>query len=76
MERLKANEDDLLVMGQVPKGLAVQAHPFIDNELVVVAPPDHPLSFARNITLKQLSQERFLVREPGSGTRQAADRLF
>lgn len=63
-------------MGQVPKELAIQAHPFIDNELVVVAPPDHPLSGAVNIELKQLSQERFLFREPGSGTRQAVDRLF
>ncbi|MCP4410683.1 MAG: LysR family transcriptional regulator [Gammaproteobacteria bacterium] len=76
LERLKSNEDDLLIMGQVPKGLAVQAYPFIDNELVVVAPPDHPFSSARNITLKQLSQERFLVREPGSGTRQTVDRRF
>jgi DNA-binding transcriptional LysR family regulator len=41
--RLQANEDDLLIMGQVPTELAVKAHPFIDNELLVVAPPDHPL---------------------------------
>jgi len=76
LERLKSSKDDLLIMGQVPKELAVQAHPFIDNELVVVASPDHPLSSAHNITLEKLSQERFLVREPGSGTRQAVDRLF
>lgn len=76
LERLKSNEDDLLIMGQAPKELAVQAYPFINNELVVVAPPDHPLSDVHNITLEQLSQERFLVREPGSGTRQAVDRLF
>jgi len=76
LERLKSNEDDLLIMGQVPKELAVQAHPFIDNELVVVSSPNHPLTSAHDITLEQLSQERFLVREPGSGTRQAVDRLF
>lgn len=76
LERLKANVDDLLIMGQVPQNLAVEAHPFIDNELVVVAPPDHPLAKLRNITLEHLSQERFLVREPGSGTRLAVDRLF
>ena len=76
LERLKTNEDDLLIMGQVPKELAVEAHPFIDNELVVVASPDHPLCGARNISLEKLSQQRFLVREPGSGTRQAVDRLF
>ena len=76
LKRLGTNEDDLLIMGQVPQGLAVEAHPFIDNELVVVAPPGHPLCGARSIALKQLSRERFLVRESGSGTRQAVERLF
>jgi DNA-binding transcriptional LysR family regulator len=76
LERLKTNGDDLVIMGQVPNELAVNARPFIDNELVVAAPPGHPLSSMRNITLEQLSKERFLVREPGSGTRQTVDRLF
>jgi len=76
LTRLKANEDDLLIMGQVPGEIAIQAYPFIDNELVVVASPDHPLAGARNITLKQMSQERFLSREPASGTRKAVEQLF
>jgi len=76
LERLKANEDDLLIMGQVDETPAVEAHPFVDNELLVVAPPAHPLAKRRNIPLKTLAGERFLVREPGSGTRQVVDRLF
>ena len=76
LERLKSNQDDLLIMGQVPQEIAVDAHPFIDNEMVVVAPPAHPLLNETNISLERLAQERFLVREPGSGTRLAVDRLF
>lgn len=76
LERLKSNEDDLLIMGQVPDELAIEAHPFIDNELVVVSSPDHPLAQCTSITLQQLSQEHFLVRESGSGTRLAIERLF
>ncbi len=76
LERLMANEDDLLIMGQVPDNLDVEAHSFIDNELVVVANVDHPLTKCRKISLQQIQQERFLVREPGSGTRLAIDRLF
>ncbi len=76
LQRLHSNEDDLLIMGQVPKQLAVEAHPLIDNELVVVAPLNHPLANERNIPLKKLCNERFLVRETGSGTRQTVDRLF
>jgi len=66
----------LLIMGQVPKELAVVASPFIDNELVVVTAPNHALVGAHNITLERLSQERFLIREPGSGTRLAVERMF
>ena len=76
LERLQANEDDILIMGQVPEGLEVEAYPFIDNELVVVANIGHPLAKCKNITLEQLLNERFLVREPGSGTRLAIERLF
>jgi DNA-binding transcriptional LysR family regulator len=49
---------------------------FLDNPLVVVAPPDHPLVGERNIPLARIAEERFLAREPGSGTRQARTRLF
>jgi LysR family transcriptional regulator, low CO2-responsive transcriptional regulator len=76
LERLRSNQDDLLIMGQVPDELAVKAYPFTDNEMVVVARPTHPLCAARNIPLEQLAQERFLVREPGSGTRKAVERLL
>lgn len=76
LERLRSNRDDLLIMGQVPDELAVKVHPFIDNEMVVVARPDHPLCAHRDIPLPWLARERFLVRESGSGTRQAVDRLL
>ncbi len=76
LERLKSNQDDLLIMGQVPSEIAVEAHPLIDNEMVVVAPPGHALLAKKNIPLKRIAQERFLVREPGSGTRLAVDRLL
>jgi DNA-binding transcriptional LysR family regulator len=76
LERLRSNQDDLLIMGQVPDGIAVEATPIIDNEMVVVAAPDHPLAGKRNIRLQDISAARFLVREPGSGTRQAVERQF
>ncbi len=76
LERLKANEDDLLIMGQVPEGMPVIAHPFVDNELVVVANTCHPLTKEKQISLQQLQKERFLVREEGSGTRLAINRIF
>jgi len=47
------------------------------NPLVVIAPPDHPLSRRQGrIPLWRLAQEVFVMREPGSGTRAAMERFF
>ena len=48
----------------------------MENPLVLIAPPDHPLVGKKQIPLKQLEQDVFLLREPGSGTRSAMERFF
>lgn len=76
LTRLSANEDDLYITGQVPEDIPVIEHPFLENVLVVVAHPTHPLSGQKGIHLEQLINERFVGREPGSGTRKAVEELF
>jgi DNA-binding transcriptional LysR family regulator len=70
------NEVDMAIMGQPPKDSQVEAIPFMDNPLVIVAPPDHRLAGRKRIALKELEKEVFLIREPGSGTRGARERFF
>lgn len=74
--QIAANEVDMAIMGQPPEGLELEAIPFMDNPLVIVAPPEHPLAGQRQIPQQQLEEEVFLVREPGSGTRGAMERFF
>ena len=74
--RLVNNEDDLYILGQPPEELDVVSVPFLENPLVVVARSDHPLATQKSITLKRLAEEPFLVRESGSGTRKAFERLM
>lgn len=74
--QLAANQIDLAIMGQVPDGLGMEATRFMDNPLVVIAPPDHPLAGKKRIPVKSLASESFLVREAGSGTRGAMERFF
>ena len=76
MERLMNNEDDFVMMGQVPEDNSLKTYPFINNILGVVAPADHPLANKKNISLKELAQHRFLNREIGSGTRYVFDQLL
>lgn len=76
IRRLEENLDDLVIMGRVPDSMELEAAYFLDNPLVVVAPPDHPLVGRKNIPLERIAEERFISRESGSGTREARIRLF
>lgn len=76
LKQLAENAVDMAVMGQPPEGMDVVAESFMENPLIVVAPPHHPLCKEKRIPLKRLEQETFLVREPGSGTRGAMERFF
>ena len=76
LDQLVGNRIDLAIMGQVPDGLGLEAIRFMDNPLVVIAPPDHPLVGQKNISMTSLATESFLVREAGSGTRGAMERFF
>jgi DNA-binding transcriptional LysR family regulator len=76
LSQLAANRIDLAIMGQVPEGLDLEAIRFMDNPLVVIAPPAHPLARKKRIPVQELAAESFLVREAGSGTRGAMERFF
>ena len=75
IERIGENADDLYIMGQPPQAEAVIADPFLENVIVFVARPDHPLVGRKNIPLARIAQENVIRREPGSGTRQAVEKL-
>ncbi|MEC4813687.1 MAG: LysR substrate-binding domain-containing protein [Scytonema sp. PMC 1069.18] len=76
LERMTSNQDDLYIMSQVPEHLDVNYQAFLENPLVVLAPPNHPLAKEKNIPIQRLSGEPFIMREPGSGTRRAVQKLL
>ena len=53
------------------------AEPWRDDELVLIAPPDHPLAGTRRpVSLAALAQAPYVSRERGSGTRAVAEAAF
>ncbi|EGJ08743.1 LysR family transcriptional regulator [Rubrivivax benzoatilyticus] len=76
LARLAANEDDLVILGKPPSELDVVATPIADNPLVVLARHDHPLAGRNAIPPERIAAEPFVLREPGSGTRLAAEDFF
>jgi len=73
---LTDNSVDLAIMGTPPRGLDTVAVPFARHPIAIIAAPGHALSRRKRLSLAQLSGETFLIRERGSGTRNAMERVF
>jgi len=76
IESLVNNRHDLYILTQPPEDLDVSIHPFLENPLVVIAWREHPLANEKNIPIQKLADETFIMREPGSGTRKAVQKMF
>jgi LysR family transcriptional regulator, low CO2-responsive transcriptional regulator len=76
IDQLQAYAIDLGIMGQPPEGFHFEGTPFAPNLLVAIAAPSHPLSLRRGLLPADLADQPFIVREHGSGTRNAMDRYF
>ncbi len=74
--RMQENKDDIYVVSQPPEEIDLTFQPFLDNPLVVIARRDHPLAAIKQIPLEKLNNQAFIVREKGSGTRQAVQALL
>lgn len=73
LRRLGVSRDELMILSQVPTGMNLEFNPFLTNQIVAVAPPEHPLCQRESLSLAELTAWPLLVREPGSGTRQACE---
>jgi DNA-binding transcriptional LysR family regulator len=76
LSALADNSTDLAITGRPPDSLDVVAQHFMDNPLVVIAAPGHPLAAQPAVPLQRLAEETLVVREPGSGTRASMERHF
>lgn len=62
-----------VVGSKVEEGRVVSEH-WKEDHIILVTPPDHPFTRERRIPLERLAEERLLLREAGSGTRQVIER--
>ncbi|MDI5986079.1 LysR family transcriptional regulator [Halomonas sp. M4R5S39] len=75
LERLAERCDDLVIMARVPIDEDLACMPILDNEMIPVVWPGHPLMTARAPTLEDFARHYVLTREPGSGVRSAFEEL-
>lgn len=50
--------------------------PFSKEEMAIIISADHPFAKKKAISIKQLAEEPFIMRENGSGTRKLVENLF
>ena len=70
---------DFVIMGEPPSKLDLDSQLIMENPLVVIASPQHPLvrQFkSKKISMEEIIKETFVVREEGSGTKAAIRRHF
>ncbi|MES2552436.1 MAG: LysR family transcriptional regulator [Pseudomonadota bacterium] len=73
---LARHEIDLAIMGTPPRELRTNAARFARHPMAFVASPDHPLMKKKRVSLADVMGENLLVRERGSGTRTAVEKLL
>lgn len=76
LNMLARQEIDLAIMGTPPREFRTNAARFARHPMGFVASPDHPLMKKKKVSLADVLQANLLVRERGSGTRTAVEKLF
>ena len=69
-ERVLEHEVDVAIAGRPPDDERIVGVAFLRNELALIVAPDDELAGARSVRPEQLAGRVWLMREPGSGTRQ------
>ena len=66
-----------IVEGHFKEVHELKTEPFAEDRMVVVASADHPLSKRQmSIPIEELIEETWILRETGSGTREASENVF
>lgn len=69
-------EVDLGIVGAWMPNRKVDSFKWMEDELVVLVSANHPLAARNEVVLKELTTEKWIFREKGSGTRMATEEIL
>ncbi|MCZ6625491.1 MAG: LysR family transcriptional regulator [Deltaproteobacteria bacterium] len=75
-KKLLQGELDLAVLGRAPQSSLLVIKPYRDEEIVVIAPPDHPLTKKRFVPLKVIANGALITHEEGTLIRDMVEQSF
>lgn len=76
IRRLEQNMDDMYIMSMPPANIEIEDEIFMPNPLVMIAERNHAFANVASLDLEDLKDQRFILREVGSGTRMATNLHF
>lgn len=68
---VKDREIDLGITGSAVSGNWVWCEQWIEDDLALIVPPEHPWAGRDQVDIEEVIAEPFILREPGSGTRRS-----
>jgi len=75
-ERVAEHTADVAIGGRPPADGRLIGRAFMENEIVMIGPPDDPLRTRKSVPLQELAERVWLLREEGSGTRAMTERFL
>jgi len=76
IEGVRTNQLDIGLIEGETKDQDIHIQSFMEDEMIVVVPPNHPLSQLRLIEKDMLQNQIWITREEGSGTRTFMDKFI
>lgn len=79
LQRILYGEADLAIGGRPPESVGIRGEAFLGNRFVVAVPPGHPLAgtgSASPVDAGALSEQTWLLRELGSGSRRVTEAFW
>lgn len=71
-----AHEVDVGILPHVPEDTRFRRTKLVGNEVIAIAPPDHPLAKRKSVSAADLRREPLIFRARGSSTQRVVDRMF
>lgn len=73
-EKVLSHDLRLGIVGSKPSNAQIHAAPFVEDELILIAPPS--FDAAGGLSIRDLKDHSMVFREAGSGTRQEMERIL
>lgn len=74
-QKILSSELDIALMEGVPHSQDLISEEYLEDHLSVICPADGLFQQGQQLTIEEFRKQKFLLREPGSGTRDVFDRV-